>query len=185
MPTYVLLLRGINVSGHNKLKMKDLQACLETLGLSAIQTYLQSGNAVFNAPKQAPETLAPKIQQALHAAHGITVRALVKTAAELRSIRAANPFLDEPDVDVATLHVTFLRGVPARAAVEGMARIDAGRDRYRHVGSAIYLSCPDGYAKTKLSNKGLEKWLAVDATTRNWKTVSALVAMLETSKQAG
>ena len=97
----------------------------------------------------------------------------------MRSVLAGNPFLKERGIDVARLHVTFLSDVPAPAGWQALRGIKAGADELRHAGREIYLHCPGGYGKTKLSNNAIEKALGVRATTRNWNTVGKLCAMAE------
>src|SRR5690349_2720575 len=104
MPTYILLLRGINVSGHNLLKMKDLQKSLAELKLEDIRTYLQSGNAVFQTDKGSEATLSKKIHDKIYLRHGLDLFVLVKEATKLAKIAKSNPFLKEKELDLTKLH---------------------------------------------------------------------------------
>jgi uncharacterized protein (DUF1697 family) len=98
----------------------------------------------------------------------------VRTAAEIAKVLAENPFLNRKEIDATRLHVTFLEDAPAKSAVEALGKVRAGVDRFRWVGKEIYLHCPDGYGRTKLSNTVIEKTLSLRATTRNWNTVNKL-----------
>jgi uncharacterized protein (DUF1697 family) len=89
-------------------------------------------------------------------------------------VAATNPFLQEPGIDHARLAVVFLNRAPGRAAWRALG---AGCDRFHPAGTEIYLHCPTGFARTKLTNNAVEKALAVRATSRNWNTVTKLAAM--------
>jgi uncharacterized protein (DUF1697 family) len=179
MATHVALLRGINVGG-NALKMERLRALLAELGFADVTTYLQSGNALFSA-KGTPDKLAAMIERKLGEATRLPVSVIVRTPAQLRLVIAANPFIAEAQAAPAslnkTLHVTFLAGSPTKAGLAALGKIQAGDDRWHASGTEIYLSCPHGYARSKLNNTALERALGARATTRNWGTVKALAAL--------
>lgn len=176
MATYIALLRGVNV-GRNSLKMERLRALCAEMGLENVRTYVQSGNVVFEAVRGAGAHWAQALEQKLAGESRLPVTVLVKTAAEMAGIVAANPFLKEKSIDAAKLHVTFLRQAPAKSTIGKLDRLAVGADRFRCAGTEIYLHCPNGYGGTKLSNNALEKALAMPATTRNWNTVRKLCEM--------
>lgn len=177
MPTYVALLRGVNV-GQNLLKMERLRELCAQIGMKNVRTYVQSGNVVFQA-EGAASKWAQALERKLAGETRLPVTVVVKTAAEMNSVLATNPFLKEKGIDAARLHVTFLQQAPAKSAVEALAKIKAGLDRFRWLGSGIYLHCPEGYGRSKLANTAIEKVLGMRATTRNWKTIGKLCAMCE------
>jgi uncharacterized protein (DUF1697 family) len=177
MPSYVAMLRGINVSGSKPVKMEALRALFEALGFKNIRTYVQSGNVVFEAKERAAAPLGPKIVARIKRDFGFDVPVLVLGAAELARVVEENPFLKQRGVDPTKLHVTFLAAAPAAAGLKKMEGVTSGRDAFRCLGTTIYLVCPDGYGNTKLSNNTFERALAAPATTRNWKTVTTLAAM--------
>ena len=177
MPTYVALLRGVNV-GQNLLKMERLRELCAQIGMKNVRTYVQSGNVVFQA-EGAASKWAQALERKLAGETRLPVTVVVKTAAEMNSVLATNPFLKEKGIDAARLHVTFLQQAPAKSAVEALAKIKAGPDRFRWLGSEIYLHCPEGYGRSKLANTAIEKVLGMRATTRNWKTIGKLCAMCE------
>ncbi len=172
------LLRGINVGGRASVKMEALRASFESLGLAAVQTYVQSGNVIFRTGKLPTEALARRIEKKLLEDFATPIRALVLTAGELNRVVGANPFLKDAKIDPARLHVTFLSAEPGRESARKLGALATGRDEYRLAGRAVYLHCPDGYARTKLSNNALERALSVPATTRNWRTVTTLAGMV-------
>ena len=178
MPTYVSLLRGINVSGQKKINMKDLAVLYESLGFLNVRTYIQSGNVVFESPGSDAARLEKDIARSIHRQYGFEAPVLVRTGKQMTLTVKGNPFLKEKGVDLSKLHVTFLDQAAAKDKMKQLEAIDAGADRCRVIGCDVYLYCPGGYGKTRLSNSFIEKQLAVGATTRNWKTVNALHEIL-------
>ena len=175
MPVYIAILRGINVSGQNIIRMEDLRRICTKLGFRNVETYGQSGNAVFLAKGMPPSTLANHTTAALRDDLGLSVPVLIKTVDEIGDVVAGNPFPRETGIDVTKLHVTFLSApVPARA-LKNLEALPKQSDQFRVGRREIYLYCPDGYGRTKLSNAALEKALSVVGTTRNWRTVTALL----------
>ena len=177
MPSYVAMLRGINVSGSKPVKMDALRASFEALGFRNVRTYVQSGNVVFEARERAAATLGPKIAARIERDFGFDVPVLVLSAGELARVVEENPFVRQRGVDLTKLHVTFLAGAPLAAGLKKMAGLSSGHDAFRCVGTTLYLLCPDGYGSTRLSNNAFERALGAAATTRNWKTVTTLAAL--------
>lgn len=179
MPIFIAMLRGINVSGHNCVKMEDLRTSFTTLGFARVETYVQSGNVVFMSASKSAANLTKSIEQRMAYDFGFSVPVYLRTADDMAAIVAGNPLLKETGIDPTKLHVTFLSAAPARTAHEQIAPLAAGTEKFYLVGREIYLYCPEGYGRTKLSNTALEKKLSVGATTRNWKTVNTLLAMTQ------
>jgi len=174
----VALLRGINVGGRNSIAMTDLRGIFEDLGHRDVETYLQSGNVVFRATG-APTVLAATIAGRITAELGLDVPVVVRTGAELQKVVATNPFLAD-GVDPATLHVVFTVGRAPSAALGDLEPERFSPDRFVHRGREVYLHCPNGYGRTKLTNAFFEARLGPAAgttTTRNWKTVTRLAEM--------
>ncbi len=176
MPAYVALLRAVNVGGTKKLAMADFRKMLEGLGYKGVETYIQSGNAVFDAPGPAAK-VAKAIAAALEKFMGAPVGLVLRTHEELSQIIAANPYADHAAADGARVHAVFLSGVPAAAAVAGLAKIPTRRDRYHHIGDTLYLHLPDGAGESKFAAKTLDRILGVSVTARNWNTVIRLHEM--------
>ena len=174
MPAYIAMLRGINVSGQNIIRMEDLRRICTGLGFRNVETYAQSGNVVFLTRAMPPSTLADHISAALFHDLGLSVPVLVKTLDEMEDVVAGNPFPRERGIEVSRLHVTFLSAPAPRRALKNLEGLPKQSDRFYVGRREIYLYCPDGYGRTKLSNAALEKALSVGATTRNWRTVTAL-----------
>ncbi len=177
MPNYIAMLRGINVSGHNLVKMERLRASFAALGFSNIKTYVQSGNIVFAAPGGSSAGLSGKIERKISDDFGFLVPVFLKTSKEMEEVIKRNPFPNAPGVDHFKLHVTFLSEDPPATARELLQPLAATPEQFRVLGREIYLYCPNGYGKTKLSNTAIERKLSLGATTRNWKTVNTLLAL--------
>jgi uncharacterized protein (DUF1697 family) len=171
--TYVALLRGINLGSRNKVSMPDLRTLFTDLGAEDVTTYVQSGNVVFKTSGSQPE-LIHAIEERIKRDLGLSVTVLLRTKAQLATILAGNPFAKRKPTE---LHVTFLADSPSRAGVRELATRDFEPDEFRVVGREVYLRCPNGYGKSKLSNAYLEKALDVAATTRNWRTVTKLAEL--------
>ena len=171
----IALIRGVNVGGK-MLSMERLREALAGRGFENARTYIQSGNVIFQARGTA-ESIAKKVETLILEEFDLPVSVLVRTSAEMQRVVRCNPFLGEPGIDETRLHVTFLASAPSRAAIASLAAIPAGADQFRHAGKEIYLYCPNGYGKTKLSNNVIEKVLATRATTRNWNSIRKLNEM--------
>jgi uncharacterized protein (DUF1697 family) len=174
--TYVALLRAINLGARNQISMPDLRALFDDLGAGEVNTYVQTGNVVFSYTPTKPEKLAAAIQGRIGTAFGLDVTVLVRTRRQMENVAAGNPFLGGGR-DPAKLHVTFLTGVPEAARTRELAGVRFPPDEFRIAGQEVYLHCPDGYGRSKLSNAFFERRLGAAATTRNWKTVTSLVSL--------
>lgn len=173
--TYVALLRGINLGAHNKVSMADLRALFASLGADDVETYVQSGNIIFTSRDRPPE-LTEAIEARIRRDLGLNVTVLLRTNAELAKVLAGNPF-SRGGREPTKLHVTFLAEKPDRAHTRTLDPKRSEPDEFRVVGQEIYLHCPNGYGRSKLSNAYFEQQLGVAATTRNWKTVTTLAEL--------
>ena len=152
--------------------MPDLRALLESLGAEDVVTYVQSGNVIFKSTESA-DKLNRIIERRIRRDLGLSVTVLLRTPRRLAKVEAGNPFAGEP----TKLHVTFLAEKPDRARVRKLDPKHAAPDEFRIVGQEVYLHCPNGYGRSKLTNAYFEKQLGVAATTRNWKTVTKLAEL--------
>jgi uncharacterized protein (DUF1697 family) len=177
MPAHIAMLRGINVSGHKIIKMEQLRASFEALSFRSVKTYVQSGNVIFEAENDPAATLTGRIEKKILCDFGFSVVVLLKTSKGMEQIVRDNPLLREAGIDHSKLHVTFLSDAAPKTAEDTLKALAANPERFHVNGSEIYLYCPNGYGTTKLSNNAIEKKLGVGATTRNWKSVNALLAM--------
>ncbi|HBQ16389.1 MAG TPA: hypothetical protein DEF51_36420 [Myxococcales bacterium] len=170
--THVALLRGVNVGGKNKLPMKALVALFEDLGCEAVRTYIQSGNVIFEA--KSTEGLADRIAARIETEHGLRVPVVLRTAEALARIRDDNPF---PDADPKALHVMFLRDAPAKVRVKALDPDRSPGDAFVVRGANVYVCCPNGVARTKLTNAWFDAQLGTVSTGRNWRTLGKLIEL--------
>jgi uncharacterized protein (DUF1697 family) len=174
----VALLRGVNVGGNNKLAMRDLVAVFESLGCRDVRTYIQSGNVVARAPASAVDGLSDAVAKALCDNFGLTVPVVLRRGDALAAVVADNPYL-AAGADPTTLHVMFLRDAPSAAQVAALDPARSPGDAYAVRGRDVFLHCPNGLARTKLTNDYFDRTLATVSTVRNWKTVLTLLAMTQ------
>jgi len=178
MPAYVAMLRGINVSGHKSIKMEDLRAMCGDLGFRDVETYVQIGNIVLQSSLENPTIISKRIGAKIIESFGFEVPVIIRTSKEMRNVISNNPFLKENGIDSSKLHITFLSEIVPKTSLEKLAEPPTSPDRFHPAPREIYIYCPSGYGKTKLSNDAIEKALSVTATTRNWKTTNKLLEMV-------
>ena len=178
MITYISMLRGINVSGQKKIRMEALRSTYEKLELANVQTYLQSGNVVFDSTEGDPDRLAKQIEAQIEQDFGFSVPVLIRTGTDFLRIISQNPFLTARSEDPSHLYVTFLYDSPAPALTKQINFPGEG-DEFVIGEKEVFLFCPNGYGRTKLNNNFFEKKLKLLATTRNWKTVNALYELTQ------
>jgi uncharacterized protein (DUF1697 family) len=170
VPTFVALLRGVNVGGRGKLPMAGLRSLFESLGHDDVRTYIQSGNVLFSAKGRVP---AASLESAIARVFGIETTVVLRTPAELARVLERNPF---PAADTTRLHVAFLARRPSAAL---LAKLD--RERYRPEefsvsGSDLYVHLPAGLGNARLPGY-LDRRLEIPMTVRNWRTVTKLVEL--------
>ncbi len=172
---YISIIRGINVSGQKKIKMVDLKSLYELLGFQSVVTYIQSGNVIFDTDSGDKSELKEKIERTIEEKYAFHAPVDIRTSRELADIINNNP-LGPVDLakDGIKVLVTFLSAKPATAKIADIQQYVAAPEQLFVIGTEVYLYCPNGYGKSKLSNNFLERKLGVGATTRNWKSVFKL-----------
>jgi len=180
MQTYISFLRGVNMTGHNSIKMSDLADLYIRLGLSDAETYIQSGNVIFSKPGNITrEALSVKIEQAILEKFNYIIPVMIRTNQELSSMFSYNPFLGEPEFNPAKMAVIFLDTEPTDLQHKKVADIDYPPDKFRIIGRDIFIYCPNGFGRTKLYTNFFEKKMKVKGTARNWKTITTILALAE------
>lgn len=172
MPTYISLLRAINVSGKNKIIMAELQHLYISLQCKNVTTYIQSGNIIFTHPSLNKEQLQTIITGAINKKFHLKIQGIIITIEELNQIIRESPFKKE---DQTKVYVTILQTTPSEIiSEENLINIKSPTEKIIIKNHHIYLFCPDGYGKTKLTPKFFEKKLNTTTTTRNWNTITTL-----------
>ena len=174
---YVSLLRGVNVGGHNKIKMVELAGELKALGFDQVQWYIQSGNIVFEAQGEDDTAeLELKIEAQIASRFGLNVPAMVITADDFRRAVADIPFADE-ELEKSVL--VFLGSAAAEEWAQASFDLAVGDERCVLRDEVVYMYCPDGLGRSKVANALLATPpRGVKATMRNWRTVNRILEML-------
>ena len=174
MRTYISLLRGINVSGQKKINMEELKKLYESLGFKNVQTYIQSGNVIFEGSDTDVSRLINKIEGKIKNSFGFDVKILIRTKNEMQKLIENTPFNKK---DPSKLQVTFLSDSPVQLPLDEINNAKDNSEEVSISGKEIYLFYPNGYGRSKLSNNFFERKLKLSATTRNWKTVNKLLEL--------
>ena len=177
MPVVICLLRGVNVGGHTKIKMDVLRALCESLGCESPQTYIQSGNVVFQTKERNLKQLARKIEDAIEGKVGFRPDVILRTAAELTEAIAKNPFAKRHDIHPGKLLITFLAEAPSTVALAELAKIDTDPEEMKINGREVYVYFPNGMGRSKFPWPRIGKILGSTGTGRNWNTVNKLHEM--------
>lgn len=170
--THIALLRGINVGGKNRLPMKELAPLFAELGCKDVRTYVQSGNVVYRADGPLADRVPDAISAAIADRVGLSVPVVGRTADDLHAVSEANPF---PDADPKRVLVAFLADAPDPARVAALDPDRSPGDAFVVRGREVYLHCPNGFGRSKLTTAWLDRKLGTTSTIRSWKTVLALV----------
>ncbi|WP_299556915.1 DUF1697 domain-containing protein [Seonamhaeicola sp.] len=177
MNTYIALLRGINVSGQKKIPMAELRELLAKSGFKKVQTYIQSGNVVFQSSETDKGALALKMHSAIKSHFGFEVPVLVLTPKDLKQIFGDCPF---PQEKKENSYFTMLYTTPDKGLVEEASKKTYPNEEFVITPKCIYFYCDIGYGKAKFCNNFFERKLKTTATARNYKTMVKLVEMSKT-----
>ena len=179
MQTHLALLRGINVSGHNMIKMDVLKSTLENMGFQNVQTYIQSGNVFLDSDEESPAKIAFVIKQEIYRVFGYDVPIIVISKADLQACFANCNFLKEKDVDTKKLYVAFVSKELKADSINDLKMSQFKPDEVQIDNTRIFIKYHIGAGKTRLDQKYIEKKLNLTATIRNWNTVSQLLKIYE------
>ncbi|HEY7439021.1 MAG TPA: DUF1697 domain-containing protein [Acidimicrobiia bacterium] len=169
MPTWIALLRGVNVGKGRKLPMADLRAALEGTSCTNVTTYIQSGNVVLDHPKIGRAALQSMLERTIEKCAGFEVPVVLRSGTELGTLIADNPY---PRVDAPRLHVAFLAAAPRKSVVDAIDRDAFAPETFVVAGPNVYLHLPNGMGKSKLGQR--LSVFGTSATVRNWNTVLQL-----------
>jgi uncharacterized protein (DUF1697 family) len=178
MTAMICLLRGVNLGGHNMIKMEALRALCESLGHRSVQTYIQSGNVVFQTNETDAAKLAAKIESAIEKQHAFRPDVVLRTAGEMRSVVAKNPFAKRKGIEPAKLAVTFLASEPVAEIQDAVRKIKPDVEELYLIGRELYIYFPDGQGRSKLVPV-LARAMKNSGTARNWNTVMKLLEMAD------
>lgn len=173
MQKYVALLRGINVSGQKKIPMKELREAMENAGLLNVETYIQSGNVLFDVNETDERDLTEVIEESIREEFSFDVPTLVLPQEIFGQVIRHNPFLDNA-TDTKKLYVGFMYDQLDDGKLEELAAVDTGEDSYKITWPFIFMKFGEGIGKSKMDNNFFERKLKTRATTRNWNTILKL-----------
>ena len=176
MPKYIAFLRAINVGGHT-VKMDRLRGLFEVMGHSNVETFIASGNVVFDATSKTPAALEKKIAVQLQVSLGYEVATFIRTPTELAAIIRYKPFSDaELNAAGHTLYIGFLPEPPSAAARNKLLASATKFYDFHIYGREVYWLCRKRFSESEFSGKQLEKTLGLPATLRNSTTVKKIAA---------
>lgn len=177
MTTHLALLRGINVSGHNMMKMEALKTMLENIGFTNVRTYLQSGNVFVDTEEESASKVGFMIKQEIFKVFGHEVPTIVITKEDLELCFKNSPYLKGKDIDTKKLYVAFVSTALKSENINDLKISQFKPDEASIDGNRIFIKYDIGAGKTRLEGKYIEKKLNVIVTMRNWNTVTNLLKM--------
>ncbi len=176
MPRYIAFLRAINVGGRNLVRMDFLRQLFESLGFSNVETFIASGNVVFESTSRDAQGLAREIEESLRQALGYEVATFIRTGAELAAVANYKPF-SQSDLDgAAALNIAFLAGGLDDESGQRLMALRTDVDDFHVHGREIYWVCREKQSASKISNAVLERAVGQKATLRGVKTVKKMAA---------
>ena len=175
MNTYIALLRGVNVSGKNRIKMAELKEELIGKDFAAVRTYIQSGNLIFKHPEASNSTIATKIQALIYDRFGHSVEVWVRERSKFKQLAELNPYGVRDEQERSRIYFVFLMDEPSAKLVEELDSQDYQNEEFSISQECIYLLCHAGYGQAKCNNNFFEQRLKLSATTRNHRTVQTLL----------
>jgi uncharacterized protein (DUF1697 family) len=177
MTAMICMLRGVNVGGHNKIKMDALRILFASLGLENPRTLIQSGNIIFGSRQKDETALARRIGAAIEKTFGIRAEVILRTAAEMADVIARNPFAGRAGIEPNRLVVTFLAGNPDPETGGRISKLPTTPEELHFSGRELYVYFPNGISGSKLPAAAIDKALKIPGTARNWNTVCKLLEL--------
>lgn len=177
MSRYVAFLRGINVGAHNRMKMAALRQMCAGLGFENVQTYIQSGNVLFESTEADIDVLQEKIETEIEKTFGYDVTAIVCPGDDLQALASNNPFAPEDGDETVKLYVTFLRDTPDEEQIQTLISAQTDAETFAVEGSIVYTRVQtDKHTPGRYID--VEKQLGMPATRRTWRVVKKVLDML-------
>jgi uncharacterized protein (DUF1697 family) len=171
---YVILLRGVNVGGKNKLPMADLRTALTKQGLQNVSSYIASGNVFADSPLDSV-TLAGVVRSVISDTFALDIPVLVRTYTELVSVAERNPF--DHIADFSKLAITFLDSEPSPFEITALLTANPEPEQFVVDGTTMYAYYPNGLGQTKLTSALIDRKLKTTSTTRNLNTLLKLIEL--------
>jgi uncharacterized protein (DUF1697 family) len=173
MATFIALLRGINVSGRNKIPMPELRALCADLGLQDVQSYIQSGNLLFQAGSPAAN-LENQLEDGIKRHFALTIPVIIRPAAQWPLYVAGNPYPGASAIEPNVVMLALSKAPPQADAVAQLRERAGAGERITQVRDALWIHFAGGVARSKLSPALLDRLVGSPVTMRNWRTVLKL-----------
>jgi uncharacterized protein (DUF1697 family) len=177
VPTWVSLLRGVNLGARNKINMPRLREALAGAGFEDVRTYVQSGNVVARSPHTDPDAVAEAVRDVVREHFGLEVPVVVRTPQQLREVLAWCPFPQDAAERPTAVQVLHLAAQPQQEAVDAVLAQDWSPDALAVRGLEAVVRYAATMHASRLQHAALLKRLGVDGTARNWRTLQALVEL--------
>lgn len=176
MPKYIAFLRAINVGGHT-VKMDRLRDLFAGLGFGNVETFIASGNVIFDSTSKSTGALERKIESCLREALGYEVATFVRSTAHLAEIAQHKPFPDsELNAEGHTVYIGFMAAEPSDAAKAKLLSLATKVDDFHLNGREVYWLSRSKFSESEISGALLAKILGMPATLRNSTTVKKITA---------
>jgi uncharacterized protein (DUF1697 family) len=175
MSRYIAFLRAINVGGHT-VKMDYLRRLFEEMDFTHVETFIASGNVVFDSNATNLASLEKKIARHLHKELGYEVATFIRTPIELAAIAAYQPFPKPAFESAAAFNIAFLAEPPCAAATQKLLALKTDIDDFHVHSREVYWLCRMKQSESKFSNVVLEKTLGQPSTLRGIKTIVKMAA---------
>lgn len=177
-PTFLALLRGINIGGRNKIVMAQLRSLCTDLGWDHVQSYIQSGNLVFTSDKS-PDVLETELEQAIHEHLGLSIPVMARSAQHWLAYLHSPPFPEALEQEPHRVMLAVSKQPPAPNAVAELSQRARNGESIHQTADALWIHFPEGVGKSKLSPALLDKIVGSSVTLRNWLTVRELGNMAQ------
>jgi len=175
---YIALLRGINVGGNNKIPMAELRSLCAQNGLENTESYIQSGNLVFDSALTSPE-VENLLENTINQHFGLSIPVIVRTATQFRSIVAGNPFPVASDKEPNLVMLGLSKATPLVATPKELLNYAKLNERVKLVDEHLWIHFPEGSGRSKITPAVLDRVMGSVVTCRNWRTVQKLKVMVD------
>jgi uncharacterized protein (DUF1697 family) len=177
MTTYIALLRGINVSGKNIIKMVELKQLFKNEGFNNVTTYIQSGNILFDSNETSITKLEQTITDLIKKQFGHSIKILVLTKDYLNKVFISNPFLKIETINPKALYVILLKNNYFAEGIKDLEPYLTNNEEFKIIDNCAYIHYPNSAGNSKLTINIFEKKLKTIGTSRNWRTITKLVEL--------
>ena len=174
---YVALFRGINVGGHNKIKMDELREMFGSLGFENVKSYIASGNVAFDTKKTKVSVLTDKIERAVKENFSLEIEVMLRTVVEIKAAIERNPFEKEHDDDHTKLFVVFLKDKLTKDKADLLESNNNENEKFAVTGREVFALSKKGFMGSLLGKKYIDNKLKTPATARNWRTVNKIAGL--------